>query len=255
MTLYNIVISSVSNSEDTGHIEEGYSIKLLIFYVLGKRFHDVDSHSVWLDTSIDIWSIGCVLVYCITGQLLYSIEHAQQLPLVCTNCESKCEACFHSIRAKHLITSSRSEVEVGDINNLTYIISALLQCHPGDRFRASCILKHPLLVASEVVKASIMDLLLLPTRVLRLLNMFDEDDLENIDDIKLDIQDECEKFGELVSLKTSRETNDGYNVYIEYKHAENCCKAQSSLSGRYFDDRCVVATFFPWQLFQDNHFY
>lgn len=238
-----------------GHIEECVQLFNYCFYVLGNSFHDGEDHSVWLDTSIDIWSIGCVLLYLSTGQQLYSVEHALQLPLMCTNCESKCGPCLHSVRATHLITSNRNELQNGNIQNLTYIISGFLQCHPAHRSRPSSVLKDPFLVASEMHQASITDLLLLPTRILRLLNMFDRGDSEDIEDIELDIQDECEKFGELVSVRTSTKINDGHNVYIEYMDAENCCKAQSSLTGRYFDNRCVVATFFPWQQFQDNNFY
>ena len=196
-----------------------------------------------------------MLLYGLTGRQFYSTEDAQQLPLVCANCESRCGPCLHSIKATHHIRFYRNELDLLDKENLAYIISGVLQCRPCNRFQLSCVLNNPLLVASAKVQASIMDLLLLPTRVLRLLNMFDEEDLENIEDIKLDIQDECEKFGEVVSLKMDNKINAGYNVYIQYKYAENCCIAQGSLSGRYFHNRCVVATFFPWQLFCNDNFY
>ena len=100
-----------------------------------------------------------------------------------------------------------------DKENIAYIISRVLQCRPSYCFLPSCVLNNPLLEASAKLQASIMDLLLLPTRVLRLLNMFDEEDLENIEDIKLDIQDEYEKFEEVVSLKIDQKKNAGYNVY------------------------------------------
>ena len=233
-----------------------HSFNFVIFCISDNYIHSGDAHFLRLgNTSIDVWSVGCVLVYAITGQQLYSIEHAQQHPLVCKNCETKCGLCLHSIRATHLIKCSRNELDSLEIENLTYIISGVLWCHPRNRFQPSFVLKHPFLLASTMLQATIMDLLLLPTRVLRLLNMFDGENAENVEDIKLDIKDECEKFGKVVSVKTSRNINTGHNVYVEYKYAENCSIARSSLNGRYFDDRCVVATFFPWQLFRDNNFY
>ena len=188
-----------------------------------------------------------------TGEQLYLVEQAKQLPLICHNCEKKCNPCIHSIRATHLINSNRKELQIWNIKDLAYVVSGFLQCRSDNRIRPSYMIENPFF--GQEFKPTITDLLLLPTRVLRLLNMFDERDSEDIDDIMLDIQEECEKFGEIISVKSSKKNNGSSNVYVEYKYAEDCSKAQSSITGRYFDDRCVVATFFPWQQFYENDFY
>ncbi|XP_028408867.1 serine/threonine-protein kinase Kist-like [Dendronephthya gigantea] len=208
-----------------------------------------------LDSSVDIWSIGCVLVYVTTGQPLYSNEHASQLPRLCTNCELKCSPCVHALKSTEIITSIRNELPIHERNILTHIISGFLQCHSYNRLSPAYVLNHPFLLTSPSPDASITDLLLLPTRVLRLLNMFNETKSEVIEDILLDIREECERFGEVVLVKTSKVNSDGYNVYVEYQKAEDCCEAQHLLTGRYFDNKFVVATFLPLQHFRENRFY
>ena len=222
-------------------------------YVLGHNNHARSDPSVWLGTSVDVWAIGCVLLYMCTGKQLYPVEYAQQLPLICNNCGRKSGPCLHSIATTRLLNSNRKELQIWNIKNLSDIVSGFLQCRSVDRFQPNYAIEHPFL--DEVFEPTITDLLLLPTRVLRLLNMFGERDLEDIDDIMLDIREECEKFGEVMSMKSSQKNNESCNVYVEYKYAEDCSKAQSSLTGRYFDERCVVGTFFPWEHFQENYFY
>ena len=212
---------------------------------------------MWPDNSIDLWSIACVLVYVFSGQKLYSNECAQQLPLECDNCAAnRNQPCLHSVKATNLVHSSRNELQIWDIKQLTFILSGMLQCHPANRFQAGFILSQSILAESEMLERGMKDLLLLPTRILRFVNMFREKNSGDIEDILLDIQEECEKFGEVVSVRTNkRNTTNDYDVYIEYRQAEDCCKAQSALIGRCFDNRCVVATFFPGQHFQTNYFY
>lgn len=207
-----------------------------------------------LHSSVDIWSIGCVLVYVITGQPLYRTERASQLPRLCTNCELKYCPCVHALNSTEIISSIRNELPVLERINLTHIISGFLQCFSHNRLSPAYVLNHPFLLTDPDQNASMTDLLLLPTSVLRLLNMFNETKPEVVEDVILDIREECERFGKVMSVKTSK-INDGYNVYVEYQKAEDCCEAQHLLSGRYFDDKFVVATFFPLQHFRENRFY
>jgi splicing factor U2AF subunit len=111
------------------------------------------------------------------------------------------------------------------------------------------------------------------TRVLQLLNMvtpeelIDNDDYEGMPrphiklthtlfanmtlEIREDVQEECEKFGKILSLKIprpsggSRQSAGVGKIFIKYETPEAATKALKALAGRKFADRTVVSTYFP----------
>lgn len=113
------------------------------------------------------------------------------------------------------------------------------------------------------------------SRVLQLLNMVTPDELMDNDDyegtlarsnqsnssdvadsifvkeIREDVQEECEKFGKILSLKIprpvggSRQSAGVGKIYIKYETPEAAAKALQALAGRKFADRTVVTTYFP----------
>jgi len=99
------------------------------------------------------------------------------------------------------------------------------------------------------------------SRVLQLLNMVTPDELMDNDDyeeIRDDVQEECEKFGKILSLKIPRPTGGSRQsagvgkIYIKYETPEECTKALRALAGRKFADRTVVTTYFPEENFDVN---
>jgi len=95
------------------------------------------------------------------------------------------------------------------------------------------------------------------TNVLVLLNMVTDEDLstdefheELVDEVKI----ECEKYGEVLSLKIPR-TQDGYastavkKIFLQYESSEQATSAYKELSGRKFGDSVVKALFFDPDLF------
>lgn len=99
------------------------------------------------------------------------------------------------------------------------------------------------------------------SRVVQLLNMVTADELMDNDDyeeIRDDVQEECEKFGTIVSLKIPRPTGGSRQsagvgkIYIKYENSDQATKALKSLAGRKFADRTVVATYFPEENFDVN---
>lgn len=206
-------------------------------------------------SSIDLWSIGCVVVYVSTGQQLYGTEHAQSIPLLCTNCKHKSGSCSHSQKTNTVLSSIKNNLSSDDFDNLTNVLCGLLQCIPSNRLLPQVVLKHPFLLANSA--PDVADLILLPTKILRLFNMFDTTDEEDREDILMDIQEECESFGQVVSVIADRkfDVNLEYHVYVEFKDATDCEKAQRMLTGRQFNDRFVIATFFPVYDFFKKHFY
>lgn len=99
------------------------------------------------------------------------------------------------------------------------------------------------------------------SRVVQLLNMVTADELMDNDDyeeIRDDVQEECEKFGTIVSLKIPRPTGGSRQsagvgkIFIKYENSDQATKALKALAGRKFADRTVVATYFPEENFDVN---
>lgn len=114
-------------------------------------------------------------------------------------------------------------------------------------------------------------------RVLQLLNMVTADELMDNDDyegmllppplktkwlsnlvltntwleIRDDVQEECEKFGTIISIKIprpaggSRQSAGVGKIFIKFETPESATKALQALAGRKFADRTVVTTYFP----------
>mmetsp|Transcript_19666 Transcript_19666/g.56577 ORF Transcript_19666/g.56577 Transcript_19666/m.56577 type:complete len:242 (+) Transcript_19666:3-728(+) len=91
------------------------------------------------------------------------------------------------------------------------------------------------------------------TRILVLLNMVTDEDLatdEELSALMDEVQEECSKFGRLVSMKIPR-LQDGANpsavkkIFLEYSSVEDVAKAEAELVGRQFGPNVVQATYFP----------
>ena len=86
-----------------------------------------------------------------------------------------------------------------------------------------------------------------PSRILVLKNMVTKEDLENPEDyldIKADIETECSRFGQVLSVAIPRGESPGVgNVIVEYPNIQQAASAAVSLIGRRFNKRIVRATF------------
>jgi len=97
-------------------------------------------------------------------------------------------------------------------------------------------------------------------RVLELMNMVTPEELmDNLEyeDIKLDVQEECEKYGKVLDIKIPRpagaRTSPGVGkIYVKFEQPESAQKALAAMSGRKFADRTVVVTFFGEEYFDTN---
>jgi len=98
-------------------------------------------------------------------------------------------------------------------------------------------------------------------RVLQLLNMVTPEELIDNDDyeeICEDVQEECAKYGTIVSMKIprpsmgSRQSAGVGKIFIKYEDSEAAKKALQALAGRKFADRTVVTTYFDEASFDVN---
>ncbi|THD26264.1 Splicing factor U2AF large subunit [Fasciola hepatica] len=91
-----------------------------------------------------------------------------------------------------------------------------------------------------------------PTEVLCLMNMIDPNELEDdeeYEDIVEDVRAECSKYGVVRSLEIPRpipgvEVPGVGKIYVEFASLIDCQKAATALTGRKFNQRLVVTSFF-----------
>jgi len=101
-----------------------------------------------------------------------------------------------------------------------------------------------------------------PTRVVQLMNMITPEvlkDDEEFEDIKLDIEEECERFGKVRSLVIPRplegqEVPGEGKIFVEFDDVQSAQKAQLALAGRKFDNRTVVTSFFDEERYTKRNF-
>src|SRR5579871_2074861 len=92
------------------------------------------------------------------------------------------------------------------------------------------------------------------TRVLLVHNMVTGDDLmdaDEYDEILQDVKEECDKFGKVLDLQIPRplgRSGEGPGVgkvFVRFETEEGCAAAIKGLAGRKFQDRTVVASYYP----------
>ena len=94
------------------------------------------------------------------------------------------------------------------------------------------------------------------TKVLLLLNMVNEEDIKEVeeyDDIKEDIQCECENFGNLLELVIPKIGEKGCGrVFLKYDDVVGAKKCRSKVDGRKFGVNTVKCVYFDEGLFGDK---
>ena len=97
-----------------------------------------------------------------------------------------------------------------------------------------------------------------PSRIIVLKNMVTKEDLENPEDyldIKADIETECSRFGQVLSLVIPRGESPGVgNVIVEYPNIQQAASAAVSLIGRRFNKRIIRATFMSETSYANKHY-
>ncbi|XP_023859280.1 serine/threonine-protein kinase Kist-like isoform X2 [Salvelinus sp. IW2-2015] len=74
-------------------------------------------------------------------------------------------------------------------------------------------------------------------------------------DILEDMKEECQKYGSVVSLLIPKENPGKGQVFVEYANAGDSKEAQRLLTGRTFDRKFVVATFYPLSAYKRGYLY
>ncbi|XP_069087198.1 serine/threonine-protein kinase Kist [Pleurodeles waltl] len=195
-------------------------------------------------SAVDLWSLGIILLEMYSGTKL---KHAVRSPQWKANCSSMID---HIFASKGVVNTAIPAYHLRDL------IKSMLLEDPRDRLTAEKALGSPFF--SIPFAPHIEDLVMLPTPVLRLLNVLDERCLqveEEYEDVVEDMREECQKYGSVVSLFVPKEHPGKGQVFVQYANAGDSKAAQKMLSRRMFDGKLVVATFYPLSAYKKGYLY
>ncbi|KAF7652249.1 hypothetical protein LDENG_00099220 [Lucifuga dentata] len=194
--------------------------------------------------AVDLWSLGIILLEMFSGMKLKDTIHSQEWK---DNCAAMVD---------HIFASNSLVCPAIPVYHLRDLIKSMLRNNPKQRCTAETALLSPFF--SIPFAPHIEDLVLLPSPVLRLLNLIDDSHLHNeeeYEDILEDMKEECQKYGSVVSLLIPKENPGKGQVFVEYANSSDSKEAQRLLMGRTFDGKFVVATFYPLSAYKRGYLY
>ena len=102
-----------------------------------------------------------------------------------------------------------------------------------------------------------------PSRVIQFINMISYEDLLEEDEIirvKDDILQECKSFGEIISIEIPKPDDNGVatfgvaKIFVKLNHIIAAKQARYRISGRKYNGRTVVVSFYPEHYFDIKEF-
>uniref|UniRef100_A0AAV2L278 Serine/threonine-protein kinase Kist n=1 Tax=Knipowitschia caucasica TaxID=637954 RepID=A0AAV2L278_KNICA len=202
---------------------------------------ELDSHCT---AAVDLWSLAIILLELYSGNRLKDTVHSPQWQ-------------EDSGAVIDQMFSSKTETHTAiPVSHLRDLIKSMLVKSPQQRCSADKALLSPFF--SVPFAPHIEELMLLPSPVLRLLNLIEDKHLHNeeeYEDILEDMKEECQKYGSVVSLLIPKENPGKGQVFVEYSSSSDAKEAQKLLTGRTFDGRFVVATFYPLRAYRRGYLY
>uniref|UniRef100_UPI00358F8288 serine/threonine-protein kinase Kist-like n=1 Tax=Myxine glutinosa TaxID=7769 RepID=UPI00358F8288 len=205
---------------------------------------DVFSSGSKCGCPVDLWSLGIILL-----EMYWAIRLKDLGPSP--------EWAPHSLMVVDRILSFREDLfSTILVCHLRDLIKGMLVFDRCQRSTAMAALQNPFF--NIPFAPNVEDLLFLPTRVLRLLNLVVDAHMlpdDEYQDVLEDVKEECNKFGEVQSVLLPKEESNKGQVFVEFSDPVECQAAQQGLSGRSFDGKLVVATFFPSDAYRHGYLY
>uniref|UniRef100_A0A673Y660 U2AF homology motif (UHM) kinase 1 n=1 Tax=Salmo trutta TaxID=8032 RepID=A0A673Y660_SALTR len=212
-------------------------------YSLAQAGMEVEGDS-GCSAAVDLWSLAIVLLEMYSG---IKLKDTVRSPEWKDNSAAIVD---------HIFASNSVVGPAIPVYHLRDLIKSMLHNNPKHRGTAEKALLSPFF--SIPFAPHIEDLVLLPSPVLRLLNLIDDSHLHNeeeYEDILEDMKEECQKYGSVVSLLIPKENPGKGQVFVEYANAGDSKEAQRLLTGRTFDGKFVVATFYPRSAYKRGYLY
>uniref|UniRef100_A0A8C2VS36 Protein kinase domain-containing protein n=1 Tax=Chinchilla lanigera TaxID=34839 RepID=A0A8C2VS36_CHILA len=191
-------------------------------------------------SAVDLWSRGIILPEMFSGMKLKHTVRSQEW-------EANRSAIIDHIFASEAVVNASTPAY-----HLRDLIKSTLRDDPSRRVPAETALRSPFF--SIPFAPRIEDLVMLPTPVLTLLNVLDDDYVENEEEYE-DVVENYQKYGPVESLLVPKENPGRGRVFAEYANAGDSKAAQKLLSGRMFDGKFVVATFYPLSAYKREYPY
>ncbi|XP_063154638.1 serine/threonine-protein kinase Kist [Candoia aspera] len=195
-------------------------------------------------SAVDLWSLGIVLLEMFSGMKLKHIVQSQEWRA------NNSAIIDHIFASKSVVNSAIPAYHLRDL------LKSMLHDDQEKRATAAKALCSPFF--SIPFAPHIEDLVMLPTPVLRLLNILSDTSLQNeeeFEDVVDDIREECSKYGQIVSLFVPKENPGKGHVFVEYANAGDSKAAQRALTGKRFNGKFVVATFYPLSAYRRGYLY
>ncbi|KAF7203813.1 U2AF homology motif (UHM) kinase 1 [Nothobranchius furzeri] len=194
--------------------------------------------------AVDLWSLGIILLEMFSGIKLKDTIGSKEWK---DN---------NAAIVDHIFASNSVLCPAIPVYHLRDLIKSMLLHDPKQRCTAESALLSPFF--SIPFAPHIEDLVLLPSPVLRLLNLIDDSHLHNeeeYEDVLEDMKEECQKYGSVVSLLIPKENPGKGQVFVEYANSSDSKEAQRLLTGRTFDGKFVMATFYPLSAYKRGYLY
>jgi len=204
-----------------------------------------------LGTAMDIWSVGCVLMEMFMGRKFD--KGAENLAKHVHRSEMALSP--EQILARKEIEENAVDFDDQALHDFSDLVYKCLSIQPEERISAAEMMKHTFFESR--LKPSFLDLLLLPTCVLRFMNVLEDIDLSDESEMKDMIEeviDECENYGQVLGYECPKQGEGKGKLFVSFASYLSSETAYTALSKRTFNDRTVLLTFYPVHLFNKSDF-
>lgn len=252
MKLIDFGLSFHVSDQDVGQIQTpSYRAPEAVWYNQGRN-------KVKLTPAVDLWSLGCLLIWMFTGRKIFQKEPSGP----CKSCTlGGVESCEYGVLALQMIDDKISkepmtlatEEMMPVCLSFKKLVSGVIQCKGCDRPTSQAAQHHPFF--SYPLEPSFYDLLLIPTCVIRILNAIDEERPELLQVVKDELVSRCSKFGNIVQSVLPKQGPGKGIIFVKFEKAMEAISSFEKVNGKVLYNRTVITTYHSVRDFDVGKFY